>query len=169
MLDNEQSIFGQFGCFPPTPQRPNGHRIALPFDCRSLLGNFLPLCFQVLFFAVFWVGVLAPLFATLGPQSRPRPPKMEVLGAKILPKSTPEPKNRFFENSLNPPRRPIRMRGRPFQKSIKIDPAPLQVVVRVSSSCWDPLFPAFFRFLSIFDGFWRPLGGTFLEKNVPEG
>ena len=160
------------GCFAPllsSPQRPNGHRIALPDVWRSLLGNFLPLFFQVLFFAVFWVGVVAPLFATLGPQSRPRPPKMEVLGAKILPKSTPEPKNRFFENSLNPPRRPIRMRGRPFQKSIKIDTAPLQVVVRVSSSCWDPLFPAFVRFLSIFDGFWSPLGGPFLKKRPREG
>ena len=111
--------------------------------------RFWSLFSQVRFFIVLGVGFGNPLFAIWGPKWPPRAPKIDVLGAKILPKSIPEPKNRIYAilwKSYYSLGASMISRVRPFQKSIKIDPAPLQMVVRGSKSAWERLFPAFLRF-----------------------
>ena len=50
------------------------------------------------------------------------------------------------------------LRVRPFQKSIKDDPVPLQVMVRGSKSARERLLPAFFEFYIFLVDFGTPWG-----------
>ena len=123
--------------------------------------RFLTVFFHVNFFIIFWVGVLGPFFPIWGPKWPPRAPKIDVFGAKMLPKSTPEPKIRVFVilwKYCYLLGASLILRVGPFQKSIKIDPAPLQVVVRGSKSAWEQLLPAFFDFHRFLMDFGVPWG-----------